>query len=142
MTKEILEETPTDEAIWKGTRHKDITRKIRDFLWKHTHGIYRIGALWTHIPGHNIRPECPIRGKYDTFEHIASECDSTERMTVGDQAHRLWKQRYDEDRISEGAVLSGGLANPRKDEGKPDAAKGRLYGILIAESAHLIWDFG
>ena len=139
-TKEIFEETPTDEAIWKSMRHKDITRKIRDFLWKHAHGIYRLGAFWTHIPGCENRAECPMCGKYDTFEHIITECDSTERKTVWDQANRLWKRRYDEDlHASEGAVLGGGLANFRKDDGKPDAAKNRLYRILITESAHLIW---
>ena len=25
-------ETPTNEAIWKSMRHKDITKKVRDFL--------------------------------------------------------------------------------------------------------------
>ena len=70
--KEIFDETPTDEVIWKSMRHKDITRKIRDFLWKHTHGVYRLGAFWTHIPGLENRAEFPICNKYDTFEHILS----------------------------------------------------------------------
>ena len=50
--KEIFGETPTDEGIWRSIRHKDITRKIRDFLWKHMHGIYRLGKFWEHIPGY------------------------------------------------------------------------------------------
>ena len=36
----------------------------------------------------------------------------------------MWKQRYSEDLpVSEGAILGGGLANFRRDDGRPDAAK-------------------
>ena len=56
-TKEIFGETPTDEAIWKSLRHKDITKKIQDFLWKQIHGIYKLGNFWTHIPGLKDRAE-------------------------------------------------------------------------------------
>jgi len=74
------------------------------------------------------------------FEHIITECDSTERTTIWEQANNLWKRRYSESLpTSEGAVLGGGLANFKKSNGKPDAAKNRLYRILITESAHLIW---
>jgi len=137
---EIFGVTPTQEAIWRSMRHKDVTKKIRDFLWKHAHGIYRLGSFWDHIPGCEGRAECPLCLKYDTFEHIVAECDSTERKTTWEQANALWKQRYDEDLpVSEGAILGGGLANFKRNDGKPDAAKNRLYRILITESAHLIW---
>jgi ribonuclease HI/exonuclease III len=139
-TKELFKETPTEKAIWKSMRHKDITRKIRDFLWKHTHGMYRLGKFWDHIPGYEDRAMCPLCNKYDTLEHLISECDSTERVTVWKQANDLWKKRYTEDLpCSEGAILGGGLANFKNSVGKPDAAKNRLYRILITESAHLIW---
>ena len=91
MIKETFGETPTDEAIWKSMRHKDITKKIQDFLWKHAHGIFRLGAFWTHIPSFEDRAECPICNKYDTFEHMMLECDSVERKTVWDQANQLWR---------------------------------------------------
>ena len=138
--KEIFGETPTEEAIWKGLRHKDITRKVRDFLWKHAHGMYRLGSFWTHIPGHEGRATCPLCDKYDTFEHIITECDSVERKTVWQQANMLWRCRYEGDiPASEGAVLGGSLASFRKANGRLDAAKNRLYRILITESVHLIW---
>ena len=76
--KEIFEVTPTEKAIWGSLRHKDISKKIRDFLWKHMHGIYRLGKFWTHIPGYGERAECPICGKYDMLDHIVTKCDSTE----------------------------------------------------------------
>ena len=140
MIKETFGETPTDEAIWKSMRHKDITKKIQDFLWKHAHGIFRLGAFWTHIPSFEDRAECPMCNKYDTFEHMMSECDSVERKTVWDQANQLWRRRHAKDLpVSEGAILGGGLANFKRNDGKPDTAKNRLYRILMTESAHLIW---
>ena len=121
-------------------RHKDVTKKIRDFLWKHAHGIYRLGSFWNHIPGCEDRAECPLCLKYDTFEHIITDCNSTERKITWEQANALWKRRYNEDLpVSEGAILGGGLADFRRNDGRPDAAKNRLYRILITESAHLIW---
>ena len=139
-TKEIFGETPTEEAAWKSMRHRDITKKIRDFLWKHAHGVYRLGSFWNHIPGCEGRAECPLCLKYDTFEHIITDCSSTERKTTWERANALWKRRYSEDLpVSEGAILGGGLADFRRDDGRPDAAKNRLYRILITESAHLIW---
>src|ERR1700753_701918 len=138
--KEINGGTPSSEAIWKGMRSKDVTKKIRDFLWRHAHGIYRLGDFWNHIPGYEDRAECPICGKYDTFDHIITECDSEERKTVWEQSNEIWRGRYDEDLpMSEGAVLGAGAVNFLDDEGKPQPAKNRLYKILMTESAHLIW---
>ena len=81
-TKEIFGITPTDEAIWKGIRNKDIMKKIRDFLWKHTHRIYRLGKFWDHIPGYKARAERPMCGQYDTFKHVVTNCDLIERVTI------------------------------------------------------------
>ena len=121
-------------------RQKDITKKIRDFLWKHAHEIYRLGAFWTHIPGLKSRAECPICKKYDTLEHIISECKSVERITIWCQANQLWRQRHTEDLpVSEGAILGRGLANFKNKDGNLDTGKNRLYRIIITESAHLIW---
>ena len=61
------------------------------------------------------------------------------RYSVGANKN-LWKRRYDDDlSTSEGVVLGEGLANFKMENGKPDAAKNRLYRILITESVHLIW---
>jgi hypothetical protein len=37
--------------------------------------------------------------------------------------------------MSEGAVLGGGLASFKRENGKPDTARNRLYRILITEAA-------
>ena len=65
--KETFGETPSEEAVWRSMRHRDITKKIRDFLWKHAHGIYRLGSFWNHVPGCENRAECPLCNKQDTF---------------------------------------------------------------------------
>ena len=136
----VFGDPPTEEAIWKSMRHKDVTKKVRDFLWRHVHGIYRLGSFWNHIPGCESRAVCPLCNKYDTFEHIVTECDSAERKTVWAQADSLWKRRYSKGLpVSEGAVLGGGLTSFRRSDGKLDTAKNRLYRILVTESAHLIW---
>ena len=138
--RESFNETPTEEAIWKSMRHKDITRKVRDFLWKHAQGVYRLGAFWSHIPGYEDRAECPLCHTEDTLEHIVAECESTEKKVVWSLTNRLWNRRYDGDLPrAEGAVLGGGLAMYRTNEGRPDAAKNRLYRVLVTEAAHLIW---
>jgi len=64
--KGILSKTPSNEAIWRSFRLKDITREVLDLQWKHIHGI----AFWEHIPGLEERAECPLCDKYDTFGHI------------------------------------------------------------------------
>ena len=129
--REVFNETLTEEAIWRSMRHKDITRKVCDFLWKHAHRVYRLRAFWSHILGYEDRVECPLCHMEDTLEHIVAECESMEKRVVWSQANRLWNHRYNSDLPkAEGAILGGGLAMYRTDEGKPDVAKNRLYRVL------------
>jgi ribonuclease HI len=138
--KDIFGLTPTANAIWRSMRHRDISKKARDFLWKHAHGIFRLGSFWNNIPGLEERGTFPLCQNQETFQHIIQECSSTERKTVWKAANRLWKTRYDDDLpTTEGAVLGCGLASFTRGDGKPDAPKNRLYRILMSESAHLIW---
>jgi hypothetical protein len=77
---------PNRRSKWKGTRHRDMTKKIRDFLLKHLHETYRLGRAWDHIPGCKDSALCPMCNEYDTLEHIMIECTSAERETVWVQA--------------------------------------------------------
>ena len=43
--KEAFGVMPAEPAVWGGMRHKDVSKKIRDFLWKSAHGLYRIGGF-------------------------------------------------------------------------------------------------
>ena len=138
--KEAFGVTPAEPAVWGGMRHKDVSKKIRDFLWKSAHGLYRIGGFWKHIPGLEGRADCQTCGREETLAHILTECESVGREAVWTRTNELWRRRY-EDTIptSAGAVLGGGLASFTRENGRPDTAKNRLYRILITEAAHLIW---
>ena len=139
-TKNIFGTTPTEEAIWRSVRHKDNTKKVRDFLWKQIHGIYRLGTFWLNIPECDDRAVCPLCEETETFQHIIESCRSTETTVIWQATNELWKRKYDENlTITEGAILGCGLANFTKEDGKPNSAKNRLYRILISEAAHLIW---
>ena len=39
-TKDKFGLVPTTNTVWRSMRHRDISKKIRDFLWKHAHGVY------------------------------------------------------------------------------------------------------
>jgi len=42
---------PTPERIWLSTRHGDLTRKTREFVWKSIHDVFKIRNFWDHIEG-------------------------------------------------------------------------------------------
>ena len=126
-TKEIFGLTPTTNAIWRSMRHRDISKKARDFLWKHAHRLYRIGSFWNNIDGYEERGICPPCQQTETFQHILQECCSKEREVIWEAANKLWKTQHGSDLlVTEGAVLGCGLANFTKENGKPDAPKNRL----------------
>ena len=43
--KTIFDFTPMDEATWRSIWHKDIMKKIWEFMWKQMHKIYRLGSF-------------------------------------------------------------------------------------------------
>ena len=60
-TKDLFGLTPSLNNIWKSMRNRDFSKKVRDFLWKHAHGIFRLGAFWNNVPGLEDRGVCPTR---------------------------------------------------------------------------------
>ena len=46
---------PSRQAIWKSTRSKDMSRNVRDYLWKNVHSAYKLGRFWDNIPGYELR---------------------------------------------------------------------------------------
>jgi len=46
---------PTPERIWLSTRHWDLSRKTREFLWKSIHDAFKIRKFWDHIEGYEQR---------------------------------------------------------------------------------------
>jgi ribonuclease HI len=50
------DEVPAVSKIWKSTKHKDLSRSVRFFLWMAIHGGYKIGRHWEKIPATRKRP--------------------------------------------------------------------------------------
>jgi ribonuclease HI len=74
------------------------------------------------------------------MEHILSQCEIPGQKEVWDLAKELWTKRNPNwPWPGIGTIISAGLANFKNDEGKIKPGEARLYRILMAESAHLIW---
>lgn len=137
--KETFTRTPTEEAVWNASRHRDLTRKTRDFLWKSTQNAYKIGEYWNPIEGFEDRGLCPICKEQEDMDHILTSCTAAPRAKAWELANRLWRNRSNIPLPSRvGDVLGCGLAN-FKWQGRPDKGKNRLYRILMSETAYLIW---
>jgi ribonuclease HI len=141
--QDALQETqnkrPTTERVWLATKHKDLTRKTRDFLWKGVQGTYKIGAYWSHIDGYQDRATCTVCNEREDLNHILLECRAGPRATAWKTANEVWKKRSQTELPTTlGDILGCGLAT-FETEGKQDKGKGRLYRILVSETAYLIW---
>ena len=125
--------------IWTATRHKDFTRKTRDFLWKSTQSAYKIGKYWFPIAGYQERGVCPLCNEQEDMEHILKTCRAKPRARAWELANALWNRKYPTPLPTElGDVLGCRLANFTR-EGKPDKGKNRLFRIIVSETAYLIW---
>jgi hypothetical protein len=121
------------------TKHKDFTRKVRDFLWKSVQGTYKIGKYWAHIDGFQDRATCQHCHEREDMTHILLKCRAGPRETAWQLANDVWSRR-NQTNIPDttGNVLGCGLAAFKSGD-KQDKGKGRLYRILVSETAYLIW---
>jgi hypothetical protein len=125
--------------IWLSIRNRDITRTIRDYLWKSIHGALKIGSYWTNIPGYEDRGSCTHCGELETMDHIQARCEYPGRAQVWELMNLLWTKRHPTPfEPNAGLMMGCGTAIFTKDD-KPMAEKNRLYRILVSESAFLIW---
>jgi ribonuclease HI len=132
--------SPSYETIWKSTRHKDLTKKTQEFLWKSIHNAFKIGKYWSHIKDFEDRGRCPHCDTDETMEHILTECDAPGRSTIWALANELWNKRSrSQIPTNFGALLGCGLTNFKKDNGKIDKGLNRLYRIVVSESMYTIW---
>jgi len=131
---------PTPESVWKSTRHRDLTKKTREFLWKCMYDAFKIGKFWSRIEGYEQRGICSSCGAEETMEHILTECSAPGREQVWGLANRLWKMRADSDLpLNYRALLGCSLPNFRKTNDRPDKGLNRLFRIVVSESMYLIW---
>ncbi|GJE84812.1 ribonuclease H-like protein [Phanerochaete sordida] len=138
----ITPHMPTDKSIWKAVRKEQVRRNVSDFLWKLLHGSHKVGRYWAHIPDHEHRAECLVcPGRpVESMEHILLHCVAPERARVWALCEELWRKRWHAwPDMALGLIMGSTLAGFQADDGGRDAGASRLYGILVSESAHLIW---
>lgn len=138
--KDLSGNLPTDPRIWLSIRSKDITRSIRNFLWKNLHKAYKCGPYWNHIPNFEHRSNCPQCNVEESMEHILTECDIPGQNIIWNLVEQLWlKASKSWPILRYGTILGCGLANFKDSRGQNIPGKNRLYKILVSESAYLIW---
>lgn len=132
--------TPKYETIWASTRHKDLTKKTQEFLWKGIHNAFKIGSFWKNIPNYEHRGTCPHCDTEESMEHILTECTAPGRSIIWNLANELWRKRS-QTPIPEnyGALLGCCLTTYKKANGKSDQGLNRLFRIIVSESMYLIW---
>ena len=137
--QESFNYSPSKEAIWLASKHKDFTKKMQDFLWKSTQNVYKIGEYWNPIKGYENRGTCPICNVQETMDHILTKCDATPRKTTWTLTNDLWVKKHNSPLpMRLGDILGCDLAKFKKN-GKPNKGKNRLYRILTSETTYLIW---
>jgi ribonuclease HI len=127
-------ETPTDSAIWTSTKHKDIPRNIRFFLWMLIHDGYKVGSYWKKLGDFDERMECRVCGVDETMDHILTKCDAPGQSEVWELASRVWHNKTGNDlHPTTGEIMACGAIS------KGDKGTTRLFRILVPESVYLIW---
>jgi ribonuclease HI len=93
---------PTDEMIWRSIRNKDISRNIRDFLWRCLHDSYKCGVYWWNIPGFEQFATYHFCGADENVEHVLVECaDDLARISIWDLCTQLWENETSENACPE-----------------------------------------
>lgn len=132
--------SPTDAMLWKSVRHRDITRKIRDFLWKVMHSAYMVGSYWRNIPGYHHRERCDYCGEEESMGHILTECRAPGQSQLWGLTRELWVKKHPTwSHPTLGVVLACAAAAFSSEEGKPLSGANRLFRILMTETAYMIW---
>ena len=93
-TMEAFGVKPTRERVWLATKHRDLTRKTRNFLWKSTQSAYKVGNYWTRIEGYQERGICPICDEVEDMEHILTQCSTGTCVKTWQLANETWARRH------------------------------------------------
>jgi ribonuclease HI len=74
------------------------------------------------------------------MEYILSQCEAPGQKEIWELAKELWlKRNLDWAWPGIGTIITSGLATFKNEEGKVKAGDARLYRLIMAESAYLIW---
>ena len=131
-----------EKDIWKGMRQKDLAKTTQNFLWMAIHDAYMIGNNWLrpeYAAEYQRRSECQTCIQIETMDHILTDCTATGQSEIWALVDALWTKKY----VSPPSIKPD-LGNIFGSPGvtfrhEINDGKTRLYRILMAESAHLIW---
>jgi ribonuclease HI len=137
----------TDETIWINLRQAVFRTRVKQFLYKTMHNIYKVGSYWINIPNNEHCHPCQRCGATESMAHILTECDNPHRRLIWDLAAETWPHgRLLWPEINLGMILGAGCLKIKRQRAenirhKNATNKGatRLLHILISEAAHLIW---
>ncbi|KDQ62214.1 hypothetical protein JAAARDRAFT_122542 [Jaapia argillacea MUCL 33604] len=135
--------TPTSEKLWKSIRSKDLSWEARVFFWMTIHDAYMVGNKWLQANFSaelQERSECKHCHCLDSMEHILTVCEAPGRAEIWDLVKSLWSMKNQTwNHPTMGIILSCCQADFQDSHGNARAGDVRLFRILIAESARLIW---
>ncbi|KAE9382298.1 hypothetical protein BT96DRAFT_845652, partial [Gymnopus androsaceus JB14] len=138
--KRAYKRSPTREEIWKGIRHRDLSREARYFMTMLTHDGYMIGTNWERFdkPELRERAKCRKCQMTEPSEHILTECRCNGQETIWGLAKEIWEKKgYRWRKPDLGDILTCAL--PKFNKNKNGEGDSRFFRILISESARLIW---
>ncbi|KAK7013690.1 hypothetical protein R3P38DRAFT_2545700 [Favolaschia claudopus] len=131
---------PSDATIWRSIRSTDISRVIRNFLWKCMHDAFRIGLFWDKITNLEHFGQCLSCRVPESMEHILLECDIPGQRLIWRLGETLWRLRYPTwPKLTLGLLLGCALPKFKSTKGKLSTGKNRFFTILISTSMYLIW---
>ncbi|KZV98234.1 hypothetical protein EXIGLDRAFT_809315, partial [Exidia glandulosa HHB12029] len=134
-------ERPTEDQIWLALKSRDLSRNVRNFLWKALHSGHKIGDYFTGMPAPwNEYAQCALCNRTETLQHILFDCSSNETRTVWALAKTFMEHKLDVwPDLDVGAILGAPLLKfSDTPTGMPDGTT-RAARIVISESAFLIW---
>ncbi|KZV84160.1 hypothetical protein EXIGLDRAFT_624704, partial [Exidia glandulosa HHB12029] len=131
---------PTDDQIWTAIKSRDLSRNVRNFLWKALHSGHKIGGYFVHMPAPWCDyAVCPLCDTTEDLQHILFACTSREREIIWQLASDFTTDRLQPWPILDlGSVLGCMLLEFSPDD-KPNNGLTRAMRIIISESAFLIW---
>ncbi|KZV96681.1 hypothetical protein EXIGLDRAFT_608872 [Exidia glandulosa HHB12029] len=131
---------PSADEAWLSLRSLDLSRPVREFLWRLMHNVPKVGKYWLNVPNMEHRSECQPCEVLETMDHILYECSALGQDLIWTEAKGLWaKTGRQWPDISLGAIAGCGLITIRDERGKVIPGPTRLLKIIISEAAFLIW---
>ncbi|PPQ81543.1 hypothetical protein CVT24_000305, partial [Panaeolus cyanescens] len=119
---------PNDRSIWNSIQNKNISLKIRQFLWLAMHDGQRIGNFWNLIGVNTERATCTkCDNKIEDMNHILTECKTSGQDIIWELATKVLQKKGILLRKPHlGDILACGW-NSKNKKSKEETGKERLH---------------